>query len=90
TVKSMGLSLLTVNIQFEKVTRRILQSIRKTIPLKLEVNKTDVDVTVREEQQALQILVLAKQHGSIKHFEVSSATLEDVFVELVDKKASGS
>ena len=90
TVKSMGLRLLSVNIQFEKMTRRILQSIYKTKPVKVDVNKTDIEVTVRDEKQALQILASAKRNGSVKHFEVSSATLEDVFVELVDKKASGS
>lgn len=61
TVKSMGLRLLSVNIQFEKVTRRILQAIYKTKPVKVEVNKTDVEVTVREEKQALQILASAKR-----------------------------
>ena len=45
TVKSMGLRLLSVNIQFEKMTRQILQSIYKTKPVKVDVNKTDGEVT---------------------------------------------
>ncbi|MBI3788483.1 MAG: DUF4162 domain-containing protein, partial [Ignavibacteriales bacterium] len=54
----------------------------------VEVRKTIVEVTVREEITALDILAEAKQTGLLKHFEVTSASLEDVFVELLDKKAS--
>lgn len=89
-VKSMGLRLLTLSLGFEVITPTILEAIRRHTPLKVEVNKTVVEVTVREEATALNILAEANHIGSLQHFEVTSASLEDVFVELLDKKASAA
>lgn len=86
TVKSMGLRLLSLNLQFQKVTRGIVHAIKKSGPMSIQTNKNTIEVTLREEKQALKILALAKRAGMLTHFEISSATLEDAFVELVDKK----
>ncbi|HLF19733.1 MAG TPA: ABC transporter ATP-binding protein [Bacteroidota bacterium] len=86
SVKAMGLRLLSVNLEFKKITRDILSKIHRSKPIKVEVTGSEVEVTVRDEQHALEILSSAKRNGWLQHFEITSASLEDVFVELIDKK----
>ncbi|MGH2568735.1 MAG: DUF4162 domain-containing protein, partial [Bacteroidota bacterium] len=85
-VKSMGLKLYYLSLAFQRVTRPILQSINRWKPLKLEVKDHTVEITLREEETALKIISSAKKTGRLQHFEITSANLEDVFVELIDKK----
>ncbi|MBI3005623.1 MAG: ABC transporter ATP-binding protein [Ignavibacteriales bacterium] len=85
-VKSMGLQLLYVNLEFKKVTKEILRNIHASRPMKVDVRDSSVEVTVRDEQHALKVLTSAKRNRTLQHFEINSASLEDVFVELVDKK----
>lgn len=86
-VKSLGLKLLYLTLSFDKVSGRILRAIEKAKPVKIEVHDSTVEVTVREESLALKILNTAKRLGPLKQFEIASASLEDVFVEIIDKKA---
>nr|MBP9211740.1 DUF4162 domain-containing protein [Bacteroidota bacterium] len=53
---------------------------------KLDIVDNQVSVTVREHHTALNILSLAESTGALKHFEITTASLEDVFVELIDRK----
>lgn len=87
-VKSMSLRLISLSLTFETITPEVLESIHRHKPFKVEVKKTAVEITVREEITALDILGEARQTGLLQHFEVTSASLEDVFVELLDKKES--
>lgn len=89
SVKAMGLQLLYVNLGLKKVTKDILRKIQGLKPVKVEVRNSTVEVTVRDEQHALGILTSAKRNGQLQHFEITSASLEDVFVELIDKKEKG-
>ncbi|MEX2089564.1 MAG: ABC transporter ATP-binding protein, partial [Bacteroidota bacterium] len=86
-VKSLGLKLLYLTLSFDKVTQRTLKAIQRAKPVKIEVRDATVEVTVREEDEALKILNTAKRLGSLKQFEITSASLEDAFVEMIDKKA---
>ncbi|MFQ5798776.1 MAG: hypothetical protein ACE5H0_08795 [Bacteroidota bacterium] len=47
-------------------------------------------MTVREETVALDILAEVRQNALLRHFEITSASLEDVFVELIDKALTPS
>ncbi|MGB2867019.1 MAG: ABC transporter ATP-binding protein [Bacteroidota bacterium] len=89
-VKSMGLQLFTVSMTFRKVTRKVLGLINRRKPIKVGVLGNSVEVTVRDATSALNILTSAKRLGSLLHFEMSTASLEDVFVELVDKKGGAA
>ena len=86
-VKSLGLKLLYLTLSFDKVSEKTLKAIEKAKPVKIEVHDSTVEVTVREEALALKILNTAERLGPLKQFEITSASLEDVFVEMIDKKA---
>lgn len=89
-VKSMGLRLLYVSLSFETLSPAILEFIRKRNPLKVETSDNTVEFTVREETTVLDILAEAKSFGGLRHFEITSANLEDVFVELIDKRTKAN
>lgn len=85
-VKSMGLKLLYVSLGFERISKRILQIIKAWKPLKMEVKNTSMEITVKDERVALGIVNAVRRTKLLNSFEIMNATLEDVFVELVDKK----
>ncbi len=85
-VKSMGLRLFYLTLTFESLTKRTLQGIRKRKPIRLDVKNSIIDVTVRDENAAFAILADAKKARGLRSFEITSASLEDVFVELIDKQ----
>ncbi len=86
SVKAAGLRLLTVSLTFESVTEPILRLIRSFAPMSIDVRNRTLDVTVREESVALDILSAVRAQGNLLHFEITAASLEDVFVQLLDHK----
>lgn len=84
-VKSMGLRLFYLSLTFDRVSQEVLEAIERRKPMKVEVRTNRIEVTVREEAVALDILYEVRQNGLLRHFEITSASLEDVFVELIDK-----
>lgn len=86
-VKSLGLKMLHLTLSFNAVSEKIVKSIQRAKPIKTEVRGSTVEVTIRDEDLALKILNSARRTGSLRQFEINSASLEDVFVEIIDKKA---
>jgi ABC-2 type transport system ATP-binding protein len=89
-VKSAGLRLLTVSLTPKVVTDEILRLIKTHNPLSVEVRNGTIDVTLREESVALDILTAVRAQGKLRHFEITAASLEDVFVQLLDNKSGTS
>lgn len=89
-VKAAGLRLLTVSLTPEVVTDAVLQLIKSYDPMSIEVRNGTIDVNVREEDVALDILTTVRAHGGLRHFEITAASLEDVFVQLLDNKSEAS
>jgi ABC-2 type transport system ATP-binding protein len=87
-VKTMSLRLYNVSLTFTRVSQHTLQKLNLAKPLKIEVSDHTVNISVREESAALKILETAKRAGTLETFEITSASLEDVFVELIDKQRS--
>ncbi len=87
-VKAMGLRLYHISLTFARLSQQILQKLHLAKPLKIDVNDHTVNISVREESTALKILETAKRAGTLETFEITSASLEDVFVELIDKQRS--
>ena len=85
-VKAMGLRLLYVWLDFEKLRKKDLQGFKKWKPLKMDVKENAVELTVADERAALAIVTAARKSGSLRNFEIVNANLEDVFIELIDKK----
>ncbi len=89
-VKKMGLQLFHLSLKFNKISVKLEKSIRTFFPVKMEIANNEMTLTVREHTTALKILSLAQSTGQLKHFEISTASLEDVFVELIDARKAGA
>ncbi len=89
-VKKMGLQMFYLSLKFNEMGKELEELITKFAPVKMEIVNNEVNVTVREHNMALHILSLAQSSGALKHFEISTASLEDVFVELIDGKKRGT
>ncbi|MEX2116830.1 MAG: ABC transporter ATP-binding protein [Bacteroidota bacterium] len=85
-VKAMGLKMMYVWLDFKKLGKKTAQILKKWKPVKLETKGTSVELTVKDEKAALAIVAAARKTGMLRNFEIMNATLEDVFVELLDKK----
>jgi ABC-2 type transport system ATP-binding protein len=85
-VKAMGLRLYNVSLTFRRVSNAVLHKLQRTKPFRLDVSDHTVDVSVRDENAALKIVDIAKRANTLESFEITSASLEDVFVELIDKQ----
>ena len=89
-VKKMGLQMFYLSLKFSEMGKEIEELLLKFTPVKLEIVNNEANLTVREHNIALSILSLAQSSGALKHFEISTASLEDVFVELIDGKKGRS
>ena len=85
-VKSYGLRLITIPLTFRRVTKPILQALERLKPHRLARVNEKVVLTVRNEAEVHRILDRVRRMKELRHFEVYAASLEDVFLELVDKK----
>lgn len=85
-VKAMGLKMMYVWLDFKRLGKKAVQSMKKWKPVKFETKGTSVEMTVKDEKAALAVVASARKSGLLRNFEIMNATLEDVFVELVDKK----
>jgi ABC-2 type transport system ATP-binding protein len=89
-VKSMGLQLYTVTMTCESdpaVLRRWLEPWK---PISIEQSQNTFTLTVTTEDQALDILNGARAAHALLHFEISRTSLEDTFIELIDKKTGAT
>jgi len=85
-VKAMRLKMMYVWLDYEKLGKKTMQSLKKWKPVKFETKGTSVELTIKDERAALAIVAAARKTGLLRNFEIVNATLEDIFVELVDKK----
>jgi len=74
---------------FEKVTRTVHDALKRIPSVKLEVKGRSVELTLKDQQMALKTVARMQKTGLLQHFEITGASLEDVFVELLDKQRGG-
>ncbi len=89
-VKKLGLQMFYLSLKFSEMEKDLEELMHKFSPVKMDIVNNEVSLTVREHNTALKILSLAQSSGALKHFEISTASLEDVFVELLDRKKRGT
>ncbi|MDD8017262.1 MAG: ABC transporter ATP-binding protein [Bacteroidota bacterium] len=88
-VKKMGLQIFYLRLKFVEISKQLEEALKHLHPMKMEISNSAITMTVREHSAALQALSLSQTHGSLTDFEISTASLEDVFLQLIDgKKAS--
>jgi ABC-2 type transport system ATP-binding protein len=75
-----------VSLTFERLPEGLVDELRALAPRHLHVNGDSLDLAVKmEEAQVLELVSTLGRRGRILRLEVSSASLEDVFVELMQK-----
>ncbi|MBI3895233.1 MAG: ABC transporter ATP-binding protein [Acidobacteria bacterium] len=86
SLKLMSRGLYDVVASFESVGEELLSCLRRANPLRLEVKRNTVEMTLRcPEREVLTLLSAVAERWLILHFEVSGASLEDVFLEILGK-----
>lgn len=84
TLKALSSRAYDMTITFEPLDDAVLADLRRLPTLKLTVKGSTADLTIRgEELSALDLLRDLSSRHTISRFEVSGATLEDVFLELL-------
>jgi ABC-2 type transport system ATP-binding protein len=85
-VKGAGLRLLSLTLTVRESSSTLLETIRSFKPVSVELRNSTIEVIMRDEEEALRLLAAARKHEVFLHFEITSASLEDVFLQLVDHK----
>jgi len=85
TVKALGLGYQKLTLEFETIPHAFAQWLKKLSPLRLEVKGSAVEMTISKETDMIRLLSKIHKERKPLSFEVAGASLEDVFVELLDK-----
>lgn len=85
-VKKMGLEMFYFNLKVQELTKELRDALTLLDPIKMETKENDITLTIRDQKKALGVLSQLQSGGMLLHFEMTSATLEDVFVALLDKQ----
>ncbi len=85
-VKSMGLQLYTVTLTCESDPLSLAGWIKGWDPVSVEQEQNTFTIAVQTEIRALELVNAARKAHTLRQFEISRASLEDAFIELVDKK----
>jgi ABC-2 type transport system ATP-binding protein len=89
-VKSMSLHLYYLTLSCDPLTPVTEEWLKRWNPVTLSHSRSIWTIGLKSEMEALEILNAIKQICRIEHFEVTSANLEDAFIELIDKKGATS
>jgi ABC-type uncharacterized transport system ATPase subunit len=89
-VKGVGLRLLSLSLTMKAATPELLATIQSFHPVSVEVRNSTVEVIMRDEEETLQLLAQARKEEGFLHFEITSASLEDVFLQLIDHQGKGN
>jgi ABC-2 type transport system ATP-binding protein len=85
-VKAMGLQLIDVVVATENVSSAFRTALKKAKPIRIEERNGVFHISVRTREAALSVANLAERMTKVVSLEITSASLEDAFVELIDKK----
>lgn len=89
-IKSLVPGAFDVTIVFETVTPSLLEDLRRLPVLRFSHTPTTVEATVHPaDLSVLEELIRIARHAEVRHLEVRSATLEDVFLELLGPAGEG-
>jgi ABC-2 type transport system ATP-binding protein len=83
-IKAMASNVYDVSITFESLTAATLEFLRSLPLIALTCDKNTATFSVKGDA-ALGVITTLAQHHRILHFEAGSASLEDVFLELLDR-----
>jgi ABC-2 type transport system ATP-binding protein len=90
SVKAYGLRMMSLSMSLAAISPSTLDLVRTYQPISIDVKNVTMDVTVKDDNTALAILAAVRQQAEVRHFEITTASLEDVFIQLLDKKVRSS
>ncbi len=85
-VKKMGLAMYSLSLKVKQLTKPLRKFLDDLHPSKMEIIGNDIDMTVRSHTEAMKVLSLFQSKRMLLNFEMSSASLEDVFVTLLEQR----
>ncbi len=85
-VKSQTVWPYYLRMTFGHITGPLRQSLERVPAVKTEIKNRTVELTLKDQQTALRTVTRFQKTGLLQHFEITGASLEDVFVELLDKQ----
>ncbi len=89
TLKLLSQGVYEVSITFDQVPDGLLQELEGREPLRLNVNGNTVEIALREnEEHVLGLVGDLLRRGRVLRVEVGGASLEDIFVELMQEVRS--
>lgn len=84
TIKALTDRVLDISITFEQIDDRLVQELRQLPLVKFAQKNNTVEMSVKGDGfTSLEMLGRITRTTNVEHIEVSSATLEDVFVSLL-------
>ena len=90
TIKSLSSAVFDMTITFDRITESILNDLRRLPVLTMTTRDNTVQLSLKgKAPSAVEILSRLSTTSTILHFEITSASLEDVFLELLGKSSSG-
>ena len=89
SLKRLARGIYDVALSFESVSEELLACLRETGPLRMEIKGRTVELTLRRsESEVLALLSALAERWPILSFEVSGASLEDIFMEILGRLRS--
>ena len=85
SVKRLGLGYVTLRLEFGRVTRSLERWLKGLSPLRLEIKGHSVEMTISKDANLFTLLARIHKEHRVASFEVAGASLEDVFVDLLDR-----
>jgi ABC-type multidrug transport system ATPase subunit len=86
TLKLLSQGVYEVSITFDRVPEGLLQELERRGPLRLQVSGNTVEIALREnEEQVLGLVGDLLRRGRVLRVEVGGASLEDIFLELMQE-----
>jgi ABC-2 type transport system ATP-binding protein len=83
-LKLLSQGVYEVAMTFDRVPDGVEDALRALAPLRLHVSATTVEVALKEpESRVLELVLNLSRRGRVRRIEIGGATLEDVFVELM-------
>lgn len=91
SLKLLSRGLYEVAMTFDQLPASIEADLARLQPVRMNIDRNTIELTLKaEEAQVLALVSQLAQKGHLLKIEVSGATLEDIFVELIKEGAPGS
>jgi len=87
TLKLLSHGVYEVTITFEELPAAIEAYLASLEPVRMEIHQTTIEVALKaEEARVLELVAELAKKGRVLRVEISGASLEDIFVELMENK----